>query len=65
VKIRVTFPIWLGNDADFVSRIFQNPANDRRAIGRMVDIRVAGDEDHVTGFPSAFFHILSGNRKKF
>jgi len=45
-------PIRLGNDAHPEPGRLEDPPDHRRAVGRMVDIGVAGDKDDVGAVPS-------------
>ena len=50
-------PVGLGDDADAKTLRLEQAADDRHAEARMIDIGVAGDEDHVAGIPAERLHL--------
>ena len=50
-------PLGLGNDADAKALRFQHAADDRHAKTRVVDIRVAGDQNDVATVPAELRHF--------
>src|SRR5690606_13849371 len=57
-------PVWLINHADSKPVFFEQTTYDGHAKTRMIDIRVARDEDDVAGFPTEGFHFLLSSRQK-
>ena len=50
-------PIGLGNDAHAKTLVFQHAANHRHAKAGVVDIGVAGDDDHIAAVPAELVHF--------
>ena len=63
-KVAFIVEIRLAEDRDLIACVLQNARDDRRAEGRMVDIRVAGHEQEIAVIPAAVVHILFGNWEK-
>ena len=64
LKASASLPVRLGDDADPKALRLQQPADDRHAEARMVDIGVAGDEDDVAGIPAERLHLRARHRQQ-
>ena len=58
------FPVRLRDDADAKSLRLQQPADQRHAEARVVDVGIAGDEDDVAGVPAARIHFAARHRQE-
>jgi len=47
VNVFFGLPVGLGNDADAEALCLQQPADDRHAERRLVDVGITGDDDDV------------------
>ena len=61
---QVVAPVGLGDDRHAVALGFEQPSHDRSPEGRVVDVGIAREEDHVELIPSAFADLLDGCRQK-
>ena len=50
-------PVGLADDAHPVALVLEHPAHHRHAEAGVVDVGVAGDHDHVAGFPAQGVHL--------
>ena len=57
-------PVWLADDADPIALRLQQPADQRHAEARMVDIGVAGDQDHIAAIPAEHIHLGARHRQE-
>ncbi len=57
-------PVGLGDDADAEALGLQQPADDRHAEARVIDIGVAGDQDDVAAVPAELVHLRPGHRQE-
>ena len=61
---QVVAPVGLGDDRHAVALGFEQAPHDGGPEGRMVDVGIAREEDHVQLIPSAFADLLDGCRQK-
>ncbi len=52
-------PVRLSEDADPQTFGLKKPGQKRRTKGRMIDIGISGDEEHIELVPAALFHFSS------
>src|SRR5690606_14271412 len=57
-------PVGLTDDADAEALRFQQSADQCHTEARMVDIGVAGDQNHVATVPTEPIHFLTAHRQK-
>jgi hypothetical protein len=57
-------PVRLIDDADPKSMRLEQPADQRHAEARVIDVRVAGDEDDVAGIPTELVHLGARGRQE-
>ena len=57
-EVVLGLPVRLGNDPDAEALGLQQPADDRHAEGRMVNVGVTGDDDDVAGIPAKLIHLF-------
>ena len=57
-------PVRLGNDAHAESLRFEQPADDGHAEARMIDVRIASDEDDVAFIPAERIHLRTRHRQE-
>jgi hypothetical protein len=57
-------PVRLADDADAKTLRFEQPADQRHAEARVVDVGVAGDQDDVAGIPAKLVHLGSRHRQE-
>ncbi len=57
-------PVGLGDDPDPEALRFQQPADDRHAEARMIDVGVAGNQDDVAGIPTERIHFGVRHRQE-
>ena len=55
-------PVGLGDDADAIALGFEQPADNRHAEARVIDIGVAGDQHDVAGVPAEGGHLGASHR---
>ena len=60
----VAMPVGLRYDRHFIALCLKEPADDSRAKRRMVDIGIAGKENHVELIPPAQLAFLAGGGKE-
>ena len=58
-------PVGLGNDADPEALRFQHPPDHGHAKARVVNIRVAGNDDDVAAVPAERVHLGPACRQEF
>ncbi|MNO87222.1 hypothetical protein D3C76_786410 [compost metagenome] len=58
-------PVRLGNDADAEALGLQQPADDRHAERRVIDVRITGDDDDVAGIPAELIHLLPAHGQEW
>ncbi len=54
----------LGDDADLVAAPFEEAGDEHGAEGRVVDVRVAGDDEDVELAPVARAHLFARGRQE-
>jgi hypothetical protein len=59
LEILGAMPIRLRDDADFEALSLQDPADDRHAEARMIDVGIAGHDDDVALLPAQRGHLLA------
>ena len=52
-------PVRLGNDAHAKALRFEQAPDQRRTEARMVNIGIAGNDDHITGIPTQRLHFFT------
>ncbi len=57
---KVILPVGLGDNGHPEPFRFQHPADHGSSKGRMIDVCVAGEQDHIQLIPPAFFHLFRG-----
>ena len=57
-------PVGLAEDGHAIALGLQQPAQQGHGEAGMIDVGVAGDEDHVDGVPAAGRHFLAGHRQR-
>jgi hypothetical protein len=57
-------PVRLGDDADAEAMRLEQPADDRHAEARVIDIGVAGDEDDIALIPAKRIHFCTRHRQE-
>ena len=57
-------PVRLRDDADLVAPPLEEARDEDRPEGRVVDVRVAGDDEDVEPYPAARFHLGACRREK-
>ena len=57
-------PVGLRDDADAKALRLEHAADHRHAEARVVDVGVAGDDDHVTRIPAERVHLLPAHRQE-
>ena len=58
-------PVRLGNDPDAEALRLQQPADDRHAERRVIDVGITGDDDDVAGIPAKLIHLLPAHRQEW
>ncbi|MNN19949.1 hypothetical protein D3C81_1332070 [compost metagenome] len=58
-------PVRLGNDPDAEALGLQQPADDRHAERRVVDVGITGHDDDVAGIPAELIHLLPAHRQEW
>ncbi len=57
-------PVGLRNDADAKALRLEHAADDRHAEARVIDVGVAGHEDHVALVPAEQVHLFARHRQE-
>ncbi len=58
-------PVRLADDADPEALRLQQAPDQRHAEARMIDIRVAGDQDHIAAVPAELVHLGARHRQEW
>src|SRR5690606_22958867 len=64
-EVVFALPVRLTDDADAKALGFQQPADDRHAERGMIDVGIAGDDDHVARIPAELIHLLPAHRQEW